>query len=576
MIGQIVGNYKILQALGEGGVGMVYKGVDTMLDREVAVKVLRPELASQTSVVERFRSEAVTLAKLSHPNIATLFSLFRHGGDLFMVLEFVSGESLETVIQRRGRLSVEETIPIFCQALDGIGHAHQAGIIHRDIKPSNMILTEAGAIKVLDFGIARLLGSSRMTRVGNIIGTLEYMSPEQVRGEETDARSDIYGLGMMLYELLTGKLPFESDNEFSLMKMQIEQMPAPPRQLNADIPEQIENAIMKAVAKNPAERFQNAGEFLETLLTVDIPMSAVGSFGLNSIYQSRIHTRPSKPGIEKTGAITEVLPQTDQNNLPTEVFNESIQSDLPTEILNESISTDDETGEFIPKKHEDSTILMREEQDIDAPSPEIKQTRLGQDGNVSVGQKVIKPTSLGVFEHTSESYAENETVSPSFFEKLTWTHYAGACAIVVILLSVIGLAAIIPKMFSGGASEQPTANNETGKKESETKTENNKKTSSGDSRIVSDAPETTSQSPGTFGETIVPKEASPTDSSSVAERAKSRPAETKKETPAETKNSGSKTSTKRENTRASESKKSSSGSRSTTPVSSSTPNLSDN
>jgi len=204
MIGQIVRNYKIETKLGEGGMGAVYKGVDTMLDREVAIKALKPELASQTSIVERFRSEAITLAKLNHPNIAALYTMFRQGEELYMVLEFVRGDTLDTIIQKRGALPAEEAIPVFCQVLDGIDHAHELGIVHRDIKPANIMLTENGKLKVLDFGIARLLGSARMTRAGNIIGTLEYMAPEQVKGQETDARSDIYALGMMLYEVLTG------------------------------------------------------------------------------------------------------------------------------------------------------------------------------------------------------------------------------------------------------------------------------------------------------------------------------------------------------------------------------------
>ena len=207
MIGQIIGNYKIEEKIGEGGMGAVYRGVDTMLDREVAIKALRPELASQDSIVERFRTEAVTLAKLNHPNIATLFSLFRQGEELYMVLEFVRGETLDSILKRRGALPAGEAIPVFCQVLDGIDHAHELGIVHRDIKPANMMLTEKGTLKVLDFGIARLLGSARMTRAGNIIGTLEYMAPEQVPRPETDGRSDIYALGMMLYEVLTGRLP---------------------------------------------------------------------------------------------------------------------------------------------------------------------------------------------------------------------------------------------------------------------------------------------------------------------------------------------------------------------------------
>jgi serine/threonine protein kinase len=477
MIGQIVGNYKILQALGEGGVGMVYKGVDTMLDREVAIKVLRPELASQTSVVERFRSEAVTLAKLSHPNIATLFSLFRHGSDLIMVMEFVRGESLETIVQRRGRLSAEETIPFFCQALDGINHAHEVGIIHRDIKPSNMILTENGTLKVLDFGIARLLGSSRMTRVGNIIGTLEYMSPEQVRGEETDARSDIYALGMMLYELLTGRLPFESENEFVLMKMQTEQMPAPPRSLNPDISPELEAAMMRAVSKNPNERFQNAGEFLQTLLEIDLPLSSVNQFGLASLYQAKLRTRPSKPGIRPTDPISKETSQTAPTNQPTEVF--------------QSVTlTQNETKEFIPVKiekienAENATLLFNQNQIAQPPPPEIKQTRLGEaqnqpnaviketrlGGNVNqpVYQAEIKQTRLGAVENVQNDYATEKPAS--FFDRLTWMHYAGAGAGAVILLSVISLAAVIPLFFSN-KSEAPAANQPVVREQPKTQTD---------------------------------------------------------------------------------------------------------
>ena len=217
----------------------------------------------------------MTLAKLNHPNIATLYSLFRQGEELYMVLEFVRGETLDAILQRRGALPAEEAIPVFCQVLDGIDHAHEFGIVHRDIKPANMMLTEKGTLKVLDFGIARLLGSARMTRAGNIIGTLEYMAPEQVKGQETDGRSDIYALGMMLYEVLTGQLPFDTDNEFELMKLQTEEMPPSRRDINPAIPEEVEAAIMRAIQKNPDHRFQFAGEFRTSLLHAGFDTQAV-------------------------------------------------------------------------------------------------------------------------------------------------------------------------------------------------------------------------------------------------------------------------------------------------------------
>jgi eukaryotic-like serine/threonine-protein kinase len=265
MIGNVVGSYKITEKIGEGGMGAVFKGIDMMLEREVAIKMLRPELASQPEIVERFRSEAVTLAKLNHPNIATLFSFLRQGEDFFMVMEFVRGQTLDSLLRRHGAMPCDKAIGLFCQALEGIHHAHRMGIIHRDIKPANMMLTESGTLKVMDFGIARVLGASRMTRQGNIVGTIAYMSPEQVRGQETDARSDIYSLGILLYEMVTGHVPFSSDSEYDLMRMQIESAPQPPRVYSALIPPPVERAIMRALAKRPDARFQDASEFRQLL-----------------------------------------------------------------------------------------------------------------------------------------------------------------------------------------------------------------------------------------------------------------------------------------------------------------------
>src|SRR5262245_60039063 len=258
MINNVIGSYKVLEKIGEGGMGAVYKGVDLMLEREVAVKALRPELARQPDVVERFRAEAVTLAKLNHPNIATLYSFLRQGDDYFMVMEFVFGETLDSVLKRAGGMPVDRATTLFCQALEGIEHAHKMGIIHRDIKPSNMMLTHTGSIKVMDFGIARVLGTARMTRQGNVVGTVEYMSPEQVRGQETDARSDIYSLGILLYEMLTGRVPFSDPSEYELMKRQIEERPPAPGEFHPGIPVVVESAVLRALSKDPADRFQTA------------------------------------------------------------------------------------------------------------------------------------------------------------------------------------------------------------------------------------------------------------------------------------------------------------------------------
>jgi serine/threonine-protein kinase len=414
MIGQIIGNYKIEEKLGEGGMGAVYKGVDTMLDREVAIKALRPELASQTSVVERFRSEAVTLAKLNHPNIASLYSLFREGEELYMVLEYVRGETLDTILQKRGALPAEEAIPVFCQVLDGINHAHEFGIVHRDIKPANVMLTENGKLKVLDFGIARLLGSARMTRAGNIIGTLEYMAPEQVKGGETDARSDIYSLGMMLYEVLTGKTPFDTENEFELMKLQTETMPVPPREVNPDIPEEVEAAIMQAIDKDPELRFQTAGDFLQELL--DAGFSTTGTMrGITGMHRMRPNSKPSHSPVSKS-----------RPDAPT------VKKEIKQTRLGESAAT-------TPLK------------------PSVKETRLGASvaaAAAGASANAMKSTRLGIANETIAQVPQTAAApAPSFMSKLTWVHYAGAG---VAGLFLIGLLAIVPMFLLGGSAKGKT------------------------------------------------------------------------------------------------------------------------
>lgn len=398
MIGKIVGNYKIQEKLGEGGMGAVYKGVDTMLDREVAIKALKPELASQTSIVERFRTEAVTLAKLNHPNVATLYSMFREGEELYMVLEYVRGETLDSIMKTRGAMPADEAIPVFCQVLDGIDHAHELGIVHRDIKPANMMLTEKGTLKVLDFGIARLLGSARMTRAGNIIGTLEYMAPEQVRGHETDGRSDIYALGMMLYEVLTGQLPFETDNEFELMKSQTEITPRRPREINPDITEDVEAAIMKAIEKDPDNRFQTAGEFRNLL--IDAGFAGDGTMhGMTGSYRKH-QTHPSRPPVSASG--------------------ESVAAAAAGGMKATRL------GEATP-----------------AADGGMKATRLGEAAPLAEAAAGMKATRLGVGLATPV----DKPAPASFASKLTAVHYAGAGA---LLLIVIGAVVAVPVFLMGG------------------------------------------------------------------------------------------------------------------------------
>jgi serine/threonine protein kinase len=261
MIGTEIASYRILEKLGQGGMGVVYKAVDTGLDRMVAMKVLNPDLSRNPELVERFRAEARAQANLNHTNLATLYAFMVHQGTAIMVMEFVEGETFAQMIRRRGPIPEVEAIPLFRQALLGIGYAHRAGILHRDIKPSNLMLNKNGLVKVMDFGIAKVMGARGMTRTGTQLGTLAYMSPEQIQNRSVDIRSDIYELGITLYEMLTGHLPFESDSEFQVMQDHVYTPPPPPSQYYPYINKGVEKVILKSIEKNPDARFQTVEQF---------------------------------------------------------------------------------------------------------------------------------------------------------------------------------------------------------------------------------------------------------------------------------------------------------------------------
>jgi eukaryotic-like serine/threonine-protein kinase len=262
----MIGQYEIRELLGTGGIGQVHAAFDTVLEREVAIKSLRPELLNDKNFADRFRSEATSLAKLSHPNITTLYNLLSEGGNLYLIMECVRGETLEELLkQRGGRLGVRESLAITAQIADGLGYAHSMGIVHRDVKPANVMITATGTVKIMDFGIARVRGSQRLTREGSALGTLAYMSPEQVRGEEADGRSDLYSLAIMLYEMLSGAVPFEADTEYELMQAHIKTRAPRLSSCLPAIDSRVDAALARALAKNPEQRFASAREFSDAL-----------------------------------------------------------------------------------------------------------------------------------------------------------------------------------------------------------------------------------------------------------------------------------------------------------------------
>jgi serine/threonine protein kinase len=272
---QMIGQYEIRALLGEGGIGQVHAAYDTILQREVAMKSLRPELLNDANFVERFRAEATSLARLNHPNITTLYSLFPDGRNLYMVMELVRGTTLDTILEKRKTaLDVRECLAIIAQAADGLDYAHSMGVIHRDIKPSNLIVSENGTLKIMDFGIARVRGSQRLTRSGSIVGTLAYMAPEQLRGEEGDDSCDLYSLAIVLYEMLSGSPPFNAASEYDLMQAQINQKP---ERLTPKVPgldPKIENALLKALSKKPDQRFPSTRAFSDALGASTLRMDA--------------------------------------------------------------------------------------------------------------------------------------------------------------------------------------------------------------------------------------------------------------------------------------------------------------
>lgn len=259
--------YEVIRSIGEGGMANVYLGYDTILDRNVAIKVLRGDLSNDEKFVRRFQREALSASSLAHPNIVEMYDVGEDDGTYYIVMEFVDGKTLKQLLKKRGTLTLSEAIDIMSQLTDGMAHAHDSYIIHRDLKPQNIMIKDDGQIKITDFGIAMALNSTQLTQTNSVMGSVHYLPPEQASGKGCTIKSDIYSMGIIFYELLTGNLPFRGDNAVEIaLKHMREPLPSL-REENPAIPQSIENIIRRATAKNPKNRYESARSMHEDLLT---------------------------------------------------------------------------------------------------------------------------------------------------------------------------------------------------------------------------------------------------------------------------------------------------------------------
>ena len=267
------GRYQVVEEMGRGGMGRVYKVVDTKLKEELALKIIHPEIAAEERIIERFGNELKMARKISHKNVCRMYHFEEDEGIHYLTMEFIRGESLKDMIGMMGQLSPGQALAVVKQVCEGLVEAHKLGVVHRDLKPSNIMIDRDGIARIMDFGIARSLEAKGITRTGTMIGTPEYMSPEQVEGLETDQRSDLYSLGVILYEMVAGRIPFDGETPFSIALKHKSEKPQDPRKINSQIPENISKMIMRCLEKDREKRYQTAGELLSELNKIeeDIP-----------------------------------------------------------------------------------------------------------------------------------------------------------------------------------------------------------------------------------------------------------------------------------------------------------------
>ncbi len=317
--------YEIIKTIGEGGMANVYLANDTILDRKVAIKVLRGDLSNDEKFIRRFKREALSVSNLSHPNIVEVYDVGEEDGNYYIVMEYIDGKTLKQLLQKRGALTLTEVIDIMCQLTDGLAHAHEAYIIHRDIKPQNIMIEDNGLVKITDFGIAMALNSTQLTQTNSVMGSVHYLPPEQANGKGSTVKSDIYSLGILMYELLTGSVPFKGDTAVEIaLKHMKEKIPSIRKQ-NPTIPQSVENIVLKATAKNPKNRYDTVRDMyndLKTAMDRDNEKRLVYEYPENDLEETKVITpivKENKKTIidkpdEEEGETTKT--KSDKNKLP--------------------------------------------------------------------------------------------------------------------------------------------------------------------------------------------------------------------------------------------------------------------
>jgi serine/threonine-protein kinase len=285
------GRYEIIERIGSGGMAIVYKAKDLLLNRIITIKVLREQFAADEDFVRRFRREAQSAASLSHTNIVSIYDVGKDGETEYIVMEYIEGNNLKEIIRNYAPLSTEQALNLGIQIAEAIRHAHEHHIIHRDIKPHNILVTPDGRVKVTDFGIARAVSAATMTHTGDIVGSVHYLSPEQARGVQTNEQTDVYSLGIILYELLTGKVPYDGETPIAIALKHLQEEAVPPSKLNPRVNPALENVVLRAIAKAPEQRYSTAKEILQDLHKVQsgLPVPKIDYQRQDELESTRVH-----------------------------------------------------------------------------------------------------------------------------------------------------------------------------------------------------------------------------------------------------------------------------------------------